>query len=495
MKGKGKINSKLKSKSPNSKTKKNKSPKKEVKNSKTKKNFKEMLYEGQEPYKIKKNQKNSANLSNILFNELKEYYNKIINGQNIQIENGNKNFIKCDGCYIEEAKCFCIDCNKAFCENCDSLIHIIPSNKNHIKKGIGEMPPLNKPCVVHKKSIISFCESCLEPICIDCKIIGPHNNKLHKVNNIFESYQEKKNNLTINKVKELKNKNQQILNQLYQLNDYSKKIKNIENELEKYIRNELFRLIQNLELSEGQKLAVINYERANLEKELNKIIEIIDYINETGIDDSPDMTNFLLKYKKLSNQIEESISKPINTDTDVNIKDFPREFKDQEIKIEQFDKIEKLLSFKDELIWKILSLKKCKINENNLNIQENDKEGNDNENKDSSNYKVYESNNNYDSEKMNEKSKIEIQKCTKLNDKYCKELQKYYLCCAFCGCILDKTTVNSSCPKNFSGETNDKNTEINLSPEIIGTGRHYFISSPLKENILMFKSITFDKEK
>ena len=97
-----------------------------------------------------------------------------------------------------------------------------------------------------------------------------------------------------------------------------------------------------------------------------------------------------------------------------------------------------------------------------------------------------ENKNNYDENdfKINEETKIEIQKWAKLSDKYAAELQKYYLVCQFCGCILDENTVNTFCDKNNSSLAannngiNDEKLLVSFKPkeDIYGNKRHYFVT-------------------
>ena len=112
-----------------------------------------------------------------------------------------------------------------------------------------------------------------------------------------------------------------------------------------------------------------------------------------------------------------------------------------------------------------------------------------------------ENKNNYDENdyKINEETKIEIQKWAKLSDKYASELQKYYLICHFCGCILDESTVNTPCDKNISNLPNnngiiDEKMIVSFKPEenIYGNKRHYFVKP--KDSANKFKNnFPFDK--
>ena len=125
------------------------------------------------------------------------------------------------------------------------------------------------------------------------------------------------------------------------------------------------------------------------------------------------------------------------------------------------------------IIWRLLTDKaKKKIDQNDFNNYNNN------------NYFREESKNNFDenNNKINEETKIEIQKWAKLSDKYASELEKYYLICQFCGCILDESTVNTLCEKNNSNMVdnnglNDEKLLVSFKPKdnFYGNKRHHFI--------------------
>jgi hypothetical protein len=323
----------------------------------------------------------------------------------------------------------------------------------HQKKPINFVNTFQKNCYLHKGQPLKlFCESCEEPICHECQMIGPHNNQLHKIVNIIDSYRKKLNYLNTLKNKSMNNKYNQLMNQIKFLDNISKQIKEIKNGIEKNIRKEYGSMIDNLNSFEGKKLAIINYESSNLQKNLNDISEIINYLNQIILSDKPDMVDFLLKYKQINEKVENILAKPIKNKYNILPDDFPHELEEKEKKIQNCDNLEELCQLKDEIIWKLLT--------DNSDVNTSLKE-------------------------INEKSKLEIEKWAKLTEKYVSELAKYNLACKFCGCALDENTVNSTCEKNFNIDkqeiTEIQNSINNKSiEEIIGTKRHYFV--PLKKD-------------
>ena len=406
------------------------------------------------------------------------YYDKINPKKNELNEQLN---IKCDGCFENDALVFCEDCEKNYCQKCDEQLHIVPSYRNHARKQLIPdnifddnmsnnnnilFSPTSKTCFLHiNESIQYFCESCEEPICQKCQMIGPHNNKLHKIVSISDSFKTKF--MYINKIanKQLVEKYKSMLKQIKYLENLENEIKNNKNVIEREIRTEYSKHFENLNSVCGKKFAVINLESNNLQKDLNNITELVNYINELINNESPDMIGFLLKFKQLNNVIENTLAKPINTKFEINMNDFPKDVEQRQSMLKLYEQLDNLSKYKDEIIWRLLTDKnKKKEKENNYFNEENKNNFDENDNR------------------INEETKIEIQKWAKLSDKYASELEKYYLVCQFCGCILDETTVNTMCEKNNSNIAdnnglNDEKLLVSFKPKenIYGNKRHHFI--------------------
>ena len=276
---------------------------------------------------------------------------------------------------------------------------------------------------------------------------------------IFDSFKKKFAYVTQLTKNHLMQKYEMIMNQLSYLDYITDQVKQIKNEIERDIRSEYCEMIDEITSIEGKKLAVINYESAILQKDITKIQEIMNYINELNGCESPDMISFLLRYKQLNDSIEYAIAKPIKQKIDIAIDDFPRKQQENKRKIENYNKLEKLLKLKDDIIWTIVNDKQksqqTQFNGNNSNI-----------------YKS-----NIEKEKELKVFK-EIEEWAKLSEKYAQELQKYHLVCCFCGCYLDENTVNSDCNINTLNNSANMYYDVNINEDIRGTNRHYFISPP-----------------
>ena len=444
-KSKSKGKSKSKNKSKTKEGENEKKSKKKVSKMSSKSSEKKKRDNSQEMSESKLNKNNNINITEIQAKDIN-------NISNMNLKKYPQ--IKCDGCYEGDAICYCVQCGQYYCKICDEQIHIIPANNNHQKKPINFMNFFQKNCYLHKDQILKlFCESCEEPICHECHMIGPHNNKLHKIVNIVDSYRKKLNYVNMIKNKNMTNKYNDLMNQIQYLDNISKQIKEKKEGIEKNIRKYYGQMIDNLNSYEGKKNAIINYESSNLQKNLKDISEVINYINHIILSDSPDMIDFLIKYKQINEKVEDILAKPIKKKYNILSDDFPHELQEKEKKIKNCENIEQLCQLKDEIIWKLM----VDNQEININVKE-----------------------------INEKSKLEIEKWKKLSEKYISELKKYNMFCVFCGCALEENTVNSTCEKNVNIDKDELNkisstTKNNKSFEaILGNKFHYFISA--KEN-------------
>ena len=436
---KSKSKTKSKTKSPNKS--------KEKKNEKSKKNSSKNISKAKDKIKKDTSQEMSETKINPNINITDIQNNNISNI--IPPKSPQYPPIKCDGCYEGDAICYCVQCAQSFCKICDEQIHMIPANRMHQKKPLNLINFFQKNCYLHHGQFLKlFCESCEEPICHECQMVGPHNNKLHKIVNIIDSYRKKLNYINLIKNKNINNKYNQLMNQIQYLDNISKQVKEIKNNIEKNIRKEYDQMIDNLNSFEGKKIAIINYESSTLQKNLNDISEIINYLNQLILSENPDMIDFLLKYKQINEKVEDILAKPIKTSYNIIPDDFPNELEEKNKKIKNCESLDQLCQLKDEIIWKLMTDNE-QITEINMNIKE-----------------------------MNKKSKLEIQKWANLSEKYSSELKKYKLNCQFCGCPLDENTVNGICEKNIQipGQDLNDNKNSNKSLDyIIGTKKHYFV--------------------
>jgi hypothetical protein len=236
-----------------------------------------------------------------------------MSGKHSNLHTINQNAEKCDGCFIQEGVVYCTNCEKIYCKMCEDQIHIIPRMKTHSRIAVELMHNLKKLCYNHSNKLNLYCETCEEPICSDCFNLGPHNTRLHRVVNIVESFRKKFNVLKMVVKNSLKKRYDLYLDQLQFLDFNIEEIKSNKHILEKNIQQEYLTMIDKLKVQEGKKMAVLNYESSLIQKEINKIHDICNFISDNTMVNSPDMIEFLLKYKKSKSNIDEMLSKPVKS--------------------------------------------------------------------------------------------------------------------------------------------------------------------------------------
>jgi len=60
-------------------------------------------------------------------------------------------------------------------------------------------------------------------------------------------------------------------------------------------------------------MAVLQHESSVIQKEIDKINDIVDSVKEVSLHDTPDMIAFLLKFKQIVENIEKCLTKPVRS--------------------------------------------------------------------------------------------------------------------------------------------------------------------------------------
>jgi hypothetical protein len=240
-----------------------------------------------------------------------------------------------------------------------------------------------------------------------------------------------------------------LISQLQTIDFHTEQVKLAKNEIERGIRTEYTKYIEDLRSEEGKKLAMLQSDCSILQKDLNRINDVISFVKEVNSTDTPDMVAFLLRFRKINETVELCLAKQAKRNIEVKIDDFPREIETRNKKMQLFEKMKKLVNIKDEIIWSVIQENKKAIHQEIVKLQE--------------------------------KHYNEIVEWNKIVDKHMMELRNYQLICHFCGLHLDNSTVNSNCSKNSSEVQNkDRLTASTVPNEFINTGRHFF-GVPIKD--------------
>lgn len=371
------------------------------------------------------------------------------------INNINPIYDKCDGCFGANGEKYCIDCELVLCKACEDQIHILPSNQVHERFELGLLKHIKKKCYHHKKSLQSYCESCDEPICEDCIVQGPHNNKLHKTTNIITSFKKKYEILLKLMNVQLKNKLEKLENQLQVIENIINEVKTNKSIISKTVQEEYSYYLNRLKEQEGKKLSLIQYNYNEIICDLEVMDDIFQLIEACNHNNSNDEVDFLLKYKQIKESVDGIVNKkPLEySQLEVSASDFEKFIEENHKKLEKYEKIKELLKEKDNLIWELINEKRNKV---------------------------------ISDEYLHKRKELmkEVEEWGHLSYKYLKELKKFNKVCFYCGVKLDNKVINSTCMKNtadYMKSTGNKAINMNYcdipekdTSECYLSGSHYW---------------------
>ena len=321
-----------------------------------------------------------------------------------------------------------------------SNINPIPtqSNQNEI-----DLIKMNKLCYHHQQHPLNYyCDTCNEPICNQCQIIGPHNTNYHRITSLQDAYNKR--------IKYINSQRPLLINKLNQLNNYNslinelfEKVGSTKKKIEREIRKDFTQLTEKIKDIEGKRDTILSYEASQLQNIQNKILDIINYIKDVQESKNIDLISFLLQYKNVMNAIRNIIEKPIKEKIDLSMtENYPNDLEERHRILEDYKRIKNELVKRDESLWKILKEKKDKERENII--------------------------------KAKEKSQNDIEEWVKLSDRYVQELKKYQIVCSFCGRYLDGKIVNLDCEANENFYLNFYFTKNEPRESFINSKRHFF---------------------
>ena len=391
--------------------------------------------------------------------------NNINQNQNQNIQTQGTIPQKCDGCFENDSVCFCKECKKYLCNICDNQIHIIPAHASHLRVNVNDINKTKKLCYHHQLNLEFFCESCDETICKQCQIIGPHNTNYHRIIDIKEAFNKKYYQLSktkpilTNKLGELNFYNNRV-------NELSKKINLTKKELLRDIRAQYTALSEKIKDIEGKRSAILSYETAQLQKDINNIQDINNYISDVQAQKNVSMISFLLQFPQLKNKIERILEKPLKGKIDLShMEEYPNDLEERHKILDDYDNVMKISESKNETIRTILNEKKHK----EKIILEN----------------------------ARKRSMEQIEEKAKLSDKFYKYLKHFMVVCSFCGKYIDIKSINSECQANEQFCLNFYFTKEPPPNNYINTKRHYFgepVSNDLSE-LLKIAETMWEKQR
>jgi len=125
------------------------------------------------------------------------------------------------------------------------IIQYILTHKFY-RVSIFDVPHLKKFCYLHNDALKYYCESCEEPVCNECNQFGPHNNKLHRVTNLNESFRKRFGQVNMLVSTNLTSKLEQLINQIQYIDHNIEQVKYSKNLIERNIRSDYSNLVETL---------------------------------------------------------------------------------------------------------------------------------------------------------------------------------------------------------------------------------------------------------
>ena len=352
---------------------------------------------------------------------------------------------KCEGCFENDAVCYCKECEKSLCGLCEGQIHVIPAYRTHERIPLTEMNHLKKMCYHHNMPLKFYCESCEEPICQECQIIGPHNTKLHRITNVIDAYKTKYTSMNSIVQGSLMKRYEKLTANLAIIDKKISEVDDVASGIEREINMNYHSMLEGLKNEKGKRIAVLNFESANIQKELVKIDEIVNTVKDVNEDN--DMLGFLLRYSQMNETIENLLSKPSELLIDKDITKLNNDFDKQKKQIDNYAKLEKLIKIKDDIIWELLQKKNQNNNPINLNT----------------NSSTFTTNNRY-SYVSNKNSTVGKDIVKKINEKVKRnQINLYQLLCQFNSGMEGKEIISSKdipvAMMKIGVEVNEKDVE------------------------------------
>lgn len=115
--------------------------------------------------------------------------------------------------------------------------------------------------------------------------MGPHNTQLHRISSIDEAFRSRFDLINRSIHHSLVPKRAQLIGQIVRLDHRIDEVKTVKGVIEKDIRNEYGAIMERLRSAEGVKMAVLQHDIAEVQKDITRIDEILMTMEQIAAND------------------------------------------------------------------------------------------------------------------------------------------------------------------------------------------------------------------
>lgn len=207
-----------------------------------------------------------------------------------------------------------------------------------------------RTCYHHAVFLTLYCDTCEEPVCDQCTIVGPHNTQMHKISNLMDAYNSRVAKLSHIINGNLIKKRDELVSRINGIEARIEELKHRQEKIERDIRTECGYIMERLKNAEGSKQALLNHEMHVVQEELEHMQEIKRRFLELTKDEAT-VPQFLAASSALNKNIEFLLSKPVKKNPEVYPWDLPYELRDIREALDNNKVLVSASKFKQEAIW------------------------------------------------------------------------------------------------------------------------------------------------
>ena len=110
--------------------------------------------------------------------------------------------------------------------------------------------------------------------------MGPYNTQLHRITTLADAYRSRIDLVTQAVQKTLIPKRSQLVAQITRLDYRIEEIKTVKGIIERDIKNEYGSILERLNSAEGTKLAILQHDLSEIQRDVNRIDEILKTLDD-----------------------------------------------------------------------------------------------------------------------------------------------------------------------------------------------------------------------